>query len=69
MRLTEELRAKADRIASAGRRIKEEAHRLGASFSYADPARENIIIIEKPDGAVECRAVARPESHRHSAAS
>ncbi len=49
MSLLKELAAKASKIETAGHTIREDALKRGASFSYIDPARPDVIIVETSD--------------------
>jgi hypothetical protein len=48
MSLLKELAAKASKIEAAGDGIREDAVRNGASFSYIDPSRPEVIVVEYP---------------------
>jgi hypothetical protein len=49
--LLEEIRKKEQILKSAGRDIRAEARRKRATFSYCDPERPDIVVIETADGA------------------
>lgn len=48
MSLLQELVAKASKIETAGEGIREDAARRGASFSYIDSSRPDVIVVEHP---------------------
>ncbi|WP_377297929.1 hypothetical protein [Rhizobium sp. SGZ-381] len=60
MSLLKELAAKASTIETAGHTIREDALKRGASFSYIDPSRPDVIVVETSDDVASMKAKAFP---------